>query len=157
MTWLRLRRLHHINLRRPHAGKVIFYVCLSGCDKPRLIIHPLQQVRWGGKNTVTSRTSLFFPLLSVFIPCFFFCFVFCPPCHKLTPVSTHCSRTPILFSPFLLFFVFLLWRRLYHFPAGRPLLSNCDEWLWLLYRFPNWNNLGTKQVAVYHIDFLNWV
>lgn len=149
MTWLRLRRLHHINLRRPHAGKVIFYVCLSGCDKPRPIIHPLQQVRWEGKKHRHISRFSFFPAI-----CLYSLF-FCPPCHKLTPVSTHCSLTPISFSPFFSFSCSA--RRPYHFPAGRPLLSNCDEWLWLLYRFPNWNNLGTKQVAVYHIDFLNWV
>lgn len=31
--------------------------------------------------------------------------------------------------------------------------SYSDEWPGLLHRFPNRNNLGTKQVAVYHIDF----
>lgn len=31
--------------------------------------------------------------------------------------------------------------------------SYSDKWPGLLHRFPNRNNLGTKQVAVYHIDF----
>lgn len=77
------------------------------------------------------------------------CFVFIP--FVFIPVSSlpHFSPTHCIF-----FFLFpCSTRRPWYFPAGRPLLSNSDEWLWLLYRFPNWNNLRTKQVAVYHIDF----
>lgn len=151
MTRLRLRRLHHINLRQPHAGKVIFYVCLSGCDKPQPVIHPLQQPRWGGKNTDTS--------LLFFSPCYlslfrFFSLPSLPQAHPgfhLLLTNTH-----FIFSFFFLSFSCFV-QRSHYFPVGRPLLSNCDEWLWLLYWFPNWNNLRTKQVAVYHIDFLNWV
>lgn len=148
MTWLRLRWLHHINLRRPYAAKVIFYVCLSGCDKPRPIIHPLQ-VRWGGKkHRCISRFSFFPCYLSLFL-------VFLPSLPQAYPgFHPLLTNTHFIFS----FFSFSCSaRRPYYFPAGRPLLSNCDEWLWLLYRFPNWNNLRTKHVAVYHIDFLNWV
>lgn len=53
MSWLRRCLLHRINLRRPHAGEVIFYVRLSGCDKPQPIIHPLQQVRCGGNKHIS--------------------------------------------------------------------------------------------------------
>lgn len=154
MTWLRLHRLHHINLRRPYAGKVIFYVCLSGCDKPRPIIHPLQQVRWGGKKHRHILRFSFSPVICLY---FLFFFFFLPSLPQAYP-SVHrlLTNTHFIFSFF--FFLFSCsTRRPYHFPVGRPLLSNCDEWLWLLYWFPNWNNLGTKQVAVYHIDFLNWV
>lgn len=65
MSWLRLCLLHRINLRRPHAGKVIFYVHLSGCDKPQPIIHPLQQVRRQQTQTHLSP-SLFPPICLVF-------------------------------------------------------------------------------------------
>lgn len=45
----------------------------------------------------THLTLLFLP------PCYLSLFLgfFCRPCHKLTPVSTSCSLTPISFSPFL--------------------------------------------------------
>lgn len=74
--------------------------------------------KWGeeAKNTDTSCASLF-PLLSVFISCFVF--FFCPPCHKLSPVSTDCSLTPISFSPFF-FFVFLLHTEALPFSRGAP-------------------------------------
>lgn len=98
MSWLRRCLLRRINLGRPHAGKGIFYVRLSGCDKPQPIIHPLQQVRCGGnKHRHISHFSFCPPprYLSLFLG------FFCPPCHKLTLVSTSCSLTPISFSPFL--------------------------------------------------------
>lgn len=156
MTWLRLAGCTILIWGGLTLGRLFFMCVCQGVINPGP--SSIHYSKWGEKAKTQSHLALLF-----FSPCYlslflvFFCFFFCPPCHKLTLVSTHCSRTPISFSPFLLFFVFLLWRRPYHFPAGRPLLSNCDEWLWLLYRFPNWNNLGTKQVAVYHIDFLNWV
>lgn len=48
-------------------------MCLSGCDKPQPIIHPLHQVRWGGNKHRHISHSLFPPRylsLSLVLFCF---------------------------------------------------------------------------------------
>lgn len=109
-----------------------------------------------GEGEEDSSISSVFSPLSVLCPVFILfvsipCFSSCLPSGYLLFHLPH-ANTHFLFSFFFLFHHFST-RRPSYFTAGRPLPSDSDEWPWLLYRFPNWNNLGTKQVAVYHIDF----
>lgn len=148
MTRLRSSLLRRINLSGPPHWKGYFLLCLSEWDKPPAH-HPslLETAREGGGWVGETEASLlFFPAL-----CLYSLFLSLPAISS-PPLFAHRTLTPIAFS--VLFFRSRSTRRPCYFPAGRPLLSKGDEWLRLLYRFPNWNNLGAKQVAVYHIDFL---
>lgn len=127
MTQFRRRLLHYINLSRPHTGKVIFYcVCQSLINPCTPSILLRERKRWGGLEKQKHLTILFFSRsLSLFL-------ISIPACHKLASFFSHRTLTPIAFS-----FFFWLHMEALLLPAGCPLLSNGDEWLWLLYRFPN--------------------
>lgn len=98
-------------------------MCLSWCDKPQPIIHPLQHVRWGGekkKETQTHLTLLFSPLcyLSLFLVVFLVFFSFLPQAYPgFHPLLTN---THFIFSFFFPPSLSCSARRPDHFSRGAP-------------------------------------
>lgn len=129
MTRLRSSLLRCIHLSGPPHRKGYFLLCLSEWDKPPAHHPSLLETERGG---VGWRNRGVTPVFSRSVSLFLISF---PACHKLTsafrPLHTNTHRI------FLSLSRSRSTRRPYYFPAGRPLLSKGDEWLRLLYRFPN--------------------